>query len=86
MARGLLKFVLSGARQSRLSSGCTQSHKEGEHILQTLRQPDWVIGGLDGAAAQLEVKRTTLLMRAVNRNLPGSCRVLENERLSRVSI
>jgi hypothetical protein len=29
--------------------------------LQTLREPDWVIGGLDGAAAQLEVKRTTLL-------------------------
>ena len=45
--------------------------------MQTLREPDWVIGGLDGAAAQLEVKRTTLLMRAVNRNLPGYCRVLE---------
>jgi formate hydrogenlyase transcriptional activator len=34
---------------------------EREHILQTLRQTDWVVGGRHGAAARLEVRRTTLL-------------------------
>jgi len=29
--------------------------------LQTLRATDWVIGGREGAAAQLEVRRTTLI-------------------------
>jgi formate hydrogenlyase transcriptional activator len=34
---------------------------EREHILQTLRQTDWVVGGPYGAAARLDVRRTTLL-------------------------
>ena len=34
---------------------------ERDHILQTLRQTDWVVGGPHGAAARLEVRRTTLL-------------------------
>jgi formate hydrogenlyase transcriptional activator len=34
---------------------------ERKHILQALRETDWVIGGPHGAAAQLEVRRTTLL-------------------------
>jgi hypothetical protein len=84
MARGLLKFCFVG--RASLDSLLDALHKEGEHILQTLREPDGFIGGLDCAAAQLEVKRTTLLMRAVNRNLPGYCRVLENDRLPRVFI
>jgi len=32
-----------------------------EYILKTLRETDWVIGGPNGAAARLVVKRTTLL-------------------------
>jgi formate hydrogenlyase transcriptional activator len=39
----------------------TLAEAEREHILQTLRATDWVIGGPDGAAAQLEVRRTTLI-------------------------
>lgn len=34
---------------------------EREHILRTLRNADWVIGGPYGAAAQLGMRRTTLL-------------------------
>jgi formate hydrogenlyase transcriptional activator len=32
-----------------------------EYILQVLQDTRWVIGGPDGAAARLELKRTTLL-------------------------
>jgi formate hydrogenlyase transcriptional activator len=34
---------------------------EREHLLQALRDTEWVIGGPHGAAAQLAVRRTTLL-------------------------
>ncbi|HET6674954.1 MAG TPA: sigma 54-interacting transcriptional regulator [Nitrospiraceae bacterium] len=33
---------------------------ERDHILRALRESDWVIGGRDGAAARLDMKRTTL--------------------------
>ena len=33
---------------------------EREHILRVLRETNWVIGGLSGAAARLGMKRTTL--------------------------
>jgi formate hydrogenlyase transcriptional activator len=39
----------------------TLADAERKHILQTLRETDWVIGGPGGAAAQLAVRRTTLL-------------------------
>jgi len=39
----------------------TLADAEREHILNTLRETDWVIGGSDGAAARLAVRRTTLL-------------------------
>jgi formate hydrogenlyase transcriptional activator len=39
----------------------TLAEAERAHILRTLRETDWVIGGADGAAARLGVKRTTLL-------------------------
>jgi formate hydrogenlyase transcriptional activator len=39
----------------------TLADAEREHILQTLRETDWVIGGPNGAAALLEVRRTTLI-------------------------
>jgi len=41
--------------------GRTLAEAEREHILQTLRETDWVVGGPDGAATRLAVKRTTLL-------------------------
>jgi formate hydrogenlyase transcriptional activator len=39
----------------------TLAEAEREHILQALRDTEWVIGGPHGAAAQLAVRRTTLL-------------------------
>jgi formate hydrogenlyase transcriptional activator len=39
----------------------TLEEAEREHILNVLRETDWVIGGPDGAAAHLAVRRTTLL-------------------------
>jgi len=39
----------------------TLADAEREHILNTLRETDWVIGGAEGAAARLSVRRTTLL-------------------------
>jgi formate hydrogenlyase transcriptional activator len=39
----------------------TLAEAERDHILQVLRETDWVVGGPNGASALLEVKRTTLL-------------------------
>jgi formate hydrogenlyase transcriptional activator len=39
----------------------TLADAERAHILKALHETDWVIGGRDGAASQLDVKRTTLL-------------------------
>src|SRR5207302_2046426 len=39
----------------------TLADAEREHILHTLRGTDWVIGGSEGAAARLGVRRTTLI-------------------------
>jgi formate hydrogenlyase transcriptional activator len=39
----------------------TLAAAEREHILQALRQTNWVVGGLYGAAALLGLKRTTLV-------------------------
>jgi formate hydrogenlyase transcriptional activator len=40
--------------------GATLHDAEREQILRTLRETRWVIGGPDGAAARLGLKRTTL--------------------------
>jgi transcriptional regulator with GAF, ATPase, and Fis domain len=42
-------------------AGRTLAEVQREHILQALQATDWVIGGPDGAAARLGLKRTTLL-------------------------
>ena len=39
----------------------TLADADREHITQALRKTDWVIGGPDGAAALLGLRRTTLL-------------------------
>lgn len=39
----------------------TLADAERKHILETLHYTEWVIGGPDGAALRLGVKRTTLL-------------------------
>jgi formate hydrogenlyase transcriptional activator len=38
----------------------TLADAEREHILSTLRETDWVVGGPNGAAARLGMKRSTL--------------------------
>jgi transcriptional regulator with GAF, ATPase, and Fis domain len=35
-------------------------HAEREHITRTLREGEWIVGGSNGAASRLGMKRTTL--------------------------
>jgi transcriptional regulator with GAF, ATPase, and Fis domain len=44
-----------------MSSHRTLAEVERDHILQTLRATNWVIGGWNGAAARLGLSRTTLI-------------------------
>jgi formate hydrogenlyase transcriptional activator len=58
--------VLSGSLPeltgtSKLSAPVTLEEAERSHILQTLQQTEGVVGGRDGAAAQLGLPRTTLI-------------------------
>jgi formate hydrogenlyase transcriptional activator len=50
----------------------TLEENEREHVLRALRESNWVIGGANGAAARLGIKRTTLAYRI--RKLKISCR------------
>ncbi len=45
------------------SGDSTLEATEREAIVRTLRETDWVLGGLHGAAARLGLKRTTLQSR-----------------------
>jgi formate hydrogenlyase transcriptional activator len=45
-------------------------HAEREHILRTLRETGWVLGGSDGAATKLGVPRTTLLYKMRRLGIP----------------
>jgi formate hydrogenlyase transcriptional activator len=45
------------------STGSTLADAEREHILGVLRESGWVLGGPNGAAARLAMKRTTLQSR-----------------------
>jgi len=42
---------------------------ERDHILNALRESNWVVGGAAGAAARLGVKRTTLVSKMRKRGL-----------------
>jgi transcriptional regulator with GAF, ATPase, and Fis domain len=48
-------------RQSSESASRTLADADREHILETLMQTDWLIGGQDGAANRLGLPRTTLI-------------------------
>jgi formate hydrogenlyase transcriptional activator len=41
----------------------TLAEAERDHIMEALRQVDWVVGGRRGAAARLGLPRTTLISR-----------------------
>jgi formate hydrogenlyase transcriptional activator len=49
------------AKQSPESAACTLADANREHILETLQQTGWMIGGQDGAANRLGLPRTTLI-------------------------
>ena len=48
-------------KQSSESASRTLADADREHILETLKQTDWLIGGQDGAANRLGLPRTTLV-------------------------
>jgi formate hydrogenlyase transcriptional activator len=52
---------LNRARLSTRPGVRTLAEAERDHILQTLRETEWVVGGPHGASTMLGVKRTTLL-------------------------
>jgi transcriptional regulator with GAF, ATPase, and Fis domain len=53
-----LKHTLKQASES---ASRTLADADREHILETLKQTDWMIGGQDGAASRLGLPRTTLI-------------------------
>ena len=48
-------------KQNSESASRTLADADREHILETLKQTDWLIGGQDGAANRLGLPRTTLI-------------------------
>jgi hydrogenase-4 transcriptional activator len=48
-------------KQRSESVSCTLADADREHILETLKQTDWLIGGQGGAADRLGLPRTTLI-------------------------
>lgn len=63
---------LKEAVQERSGTAVTLEEAERQHVLRALRQCKWVVGGANGAAARLGMKRTTLAYRI--RKLKISCR------------
>jgi PAS domain S-box-containing protein len=61
-----LKQVTVPGSSSKLS---TLAETEREHVLRAIRESNWVIGGPNGAAARLGMKRTTLAYRIRKLNI-----------------
>jgi formate hydrogenlyase transcriptional activator len=57
------------AVQAPSSQLCTLQEIEREHVLRAVRESNWVIGGPNGAATRLGMKRTTLAMRMRRLNI-----------------
>lgn len=68
--RVLLSELKECAGQPR-ETVCTLEEAEREHMLRALRESNWVIGGADGAAARLGMKRTTLAYRIRKLGIPS---------------
>jgi formate hydrogenlyase transcriptional activator len=58
---GFSQRVTQTVRQSSESDARTLADADREHILETLNQTGWMIGGQDGAASRLGLPRTTLI-------------------------
>jgi len=65
-----LSELKDGTGQGSSSKLSTLKDAEREHVLRALRESNWVIGGSDGAAARLGMKRTTLAYRIRKLNIP----------------
>ncbi len=67
----------AAARQNSESAVRTLADADREHILETLEQANWLIGGQDGAANRLGLPRTTLIykMRKLGIEIRRSSRV-----------
>jgi formate hydrogenlyase transcriptional activator len=59
----LTHTVTQTAKQNSESVPRTLAHANRQHILETLEQANWLIGGQDGAANRLGLPRTTLIYR-----------------------
>jgi formate hydrogenlyase transcriptional activator len=57
----LTRMVMRTATQNPESAPRTLADADREHILGTLKQANWLIGGQDGAAKRLGLPRTTLI-------------------------
>jgi formate hydrogenlyase transcriptional activator len=68
--RAPLAELKQTAIQSRSSKLSTLEEVEREHVLQAIRESNWIIGGPNGAAARLGMKRTTLAYRIRKLNIP----------------
>jgi formate hydrogenlyase transcriptional activator len=56
--------------QSRTSKLSTLEEAEREHVLRAMRESNWIIGGPNGAATRLGMKRTTLAYRIRKLKIP----------------
>ena len=70
----VLRPPLTELKQSSLPSAnpklSTTEEAERDRVLQAIRASNWVIGGPNGAAARLGMKRTTLAYRIRKLNIP----------------
>jgi len=62
-----LKQATIQGRSSKLS---TLEEVEREHVLRAIRESNWIIGGPNGAAVRLGMKRTTLAYRIRKLKIP----------------
>src|SRR5262249_19005048 len=65
-----------GQPRAPATAAVTLADAEREHILAALREAGWVVGGPNGAAARLGMKRTTLQkeMQKLGHSRPEECR------------
>jgi formate hydrogenlyase transcriptional activator len=65
-----LAELKEAAVQTRSLELSTLKEMEREHVLRAIRASNWVLGGPNGAAARLGMKRTTLAYRIRKLNIP----------------
>jgi len=65
-----LAELKEAAVQTPSSAMSTLEEMEREHVLRAIRASNWVLGGPNGAAARLGMKRTTLAYRVRKLNIP----------------